>query len=58
MKHNNIFNKINNLEVGGFIAKENLPLQQIWIEARLSQIKKQLLPKKFKSVVKHLVRIK
>ena len=53
-----VFYKINALEVGGFISKENLGLQQIWIEARLSQIKKQLYPKEFKSVSKYLVRVK
>ena len=58
MKNNHIYNKISNLTILGFVAKENLGLQQIWIEARLSQIKKKLLPKKFKSVAKHLVRIK
>ena len=58
MRSKAIFCKINDLPIGGFISKENLELQSIWIEARLSQIKKQLLPKEFKSVSKHLVRVK
>ena len=58
MKSNHLYNKINDLSISAFIAKENLGLQTIWIEARLSQIKKKLLPKKFKSVSKHLIRIK
>ena len=58
MRSNAICNKIDSLKVGEFISKENLLLDPLWIEVRMSQIKKKLLPKKFKSVAKHLVRIK
>lgn len=50
--------KINSLPLKGFLSKENLNLDPLFREARISQIKKQLYPKEFKSVSKHLVRIK
>lgn len=58
MRNNTLFKRINSLNIGGFVAKEDSSIDPLWIEPRLSQIKKSLLPKKFKSVSKHLVRIK
>ncbi len=55
---NNTIYKINNLPIGGFVAKENLGLDVFSIEPTISKIRKLLYPKEFKSVSKHLVRIK
>lgn len=54
----NALTKINNLPIGGFVYKENLGLDIFSIEPTISRIRKQLKPKEFKSISKHLVRIK
>jgi hypothetical protein len=54
----NLLNKINSLEVGAFVSKENLNLDTFSIEPSISRLRKLLKPKEFKSVSKHLVRIK
>jgi len=52
------YKNLDNLQVGWFLAKENLGLEKLSIEPNLVLIRRQLLPKEFKSVSKHLVRIK
>ena len=54
----NIKKKIDNLQVGSFVSKYNLGLDLFSIEPTIVRIRKLLKPKEFKSVSKHLVRIK
>ena len=54
----NLFNKINSLEIGSFVSKEDLNLDIFSIEPTICMLRKRLHPKEFKSVSKHLVRIK
>ena len=58
MKPNTVFQKIDNLQIGSFIAKDGLGLGFLSAEVRISQIRKLLYPKEFKSVKGHLVRVK
>lgn len=52
------FDKINSLKIGEFVSKYNLGLDVLSIEPRIAQLRKELKPKEFRSVSKHLVRVK
>jgi hypothetical protein len=54
----NIKNKLNALPIYGFVSKYDLGLDLFSIEPSISRLRKLLKPKEFKSVSKHLVRIK
>lgn len=54
----NIIHKIDNLPLKGFVSKYDLGLDMFSIEPTISKIRKILHPKEFKTVSKHLVRIK
>jgi len=50
--------RLNSLKVGEFISKEGLFTDPLWTESNIARLRKELKPKEFKTVSKHLVRIK
>jgi hypothetical protein len=54
----NTRHKLSNLPIYGFVAKDNLGLDIFSIEPTISKLRKELKPKEFKSVSRHLVRVR
>ena len=50
--------KLDTLQIGSFLSKEGFGLDLFSIEPSIVRVRKLLYPKEFKTVSKHLVRIK